>query len=101
MIYIIDKQGKKHSVEFKPGQTLLKVLIDNDLDEGVGICGGCCDCATCHVRAPDLQYLRLNKEEDVTLEAYALTRHDDSRLGCQLELTEDMNNYIFTIVNEN
>jgi len=100
MITIIDKENKKHLIDFKPGQTLLKTLIENNLDDGVGICGGCCDCATCHVRAPDLQYLRLNKEEDETLEAYALNRYDDSRLGCQFELTEDMDNYVFTIVNE-
>jgi len=101
MITIIDKENKTHLIDFTPGQTLLKVLIDNNLDEGVGICGGCCDCATCHVRAPECTNIPLNNEEDLTLEAYALNRYDDSRLGCQFELTEDMDNYVFTIVNEN
>ena len=42
----------------------------------------------------------INEEEDATLDAYALNRYNDSRLGCQIRLTEQMKGYKFTIVNE-
>lgn len=57
-------------------------------------CGGACECATCHVhlpangsQAPPLP--EVSDEEDDQLE-YALFADDDSRLACQVEITEDL-----------
>tara|TARA_B100000029_G_C17234046_1_gene836422 strand:- start:399 stop:704 length:306 start_codon:yes stop_codon:yes gene_type:complete len=100
MITIIDKLGRTNDVDFNIGETLLTCIVRNNLNHGVGICGGCCNCATCHVRVTGDDLNPINEEEDATLDAYALNRYDDSRLGCQIRLTEQMKGYKFTIVNE-
>jgi 2Fe-2S ferredoxin len=99
MITIIDKLGRTNEVDFNINETLLTCIVRNNLDHGVGICGGCCDCATCHVRVTGT-IDPVNEEEDATLDAYALNRYDDSKLGCQIRLTEQHDGSKFIIVNE-
>ena len=57
-----------------------------------GICGGICSCATCHCYIPDEWTDRipeLSEGEALMLES-ASHRRPDSRLGCQIPVTADM-----------
>jgi ferredoxin, 2Fe-2S len=45
---VVDRDGKAHEIEAKPGLKLMEIL--RELDYGVAaICGGLCSCATCHI----------------------------------------------------
>jgi len=84
-----DEQTK--SVQAYVGETLLRVAHRNEIDLE-GACEGVCACSTCHViLRPDL-YSSLpdpsEDEEDMLDMAFGLT--DTSRLGCQIEVTADM-----------
>ena len=48
---VVDRDGKEHDIEAKPGLKVMEIL--RELDYGVAaICGGLCSCATCHVQSP-------------------------------------------------
>ncbi|CAH0698432.1 unnamed protein product [Spodoptera exigua] len=86
--------GKKLETEAKVGDTLLDVVVNNDLNiEGYGACEGTLTCSTCHVVLKKEDYDRLpeeacDEERDMLDLAYGLT--DTSRLGCQITLTKDL-----------
>ncbi|CAB3222533.1 unnamed protein product [Arctia plantaginis] len=88
------KDGKRLETEAKVGDTLLDVVVNNDLNiEGYGACEGTLTCSTCHVFLKQSDYDRLpeepcDEERDMLDLAYGLT--DTSRLGCQITLTKDL-----------
>ncbi|XP_013184326.2 adrenodoxin-like protein 2, mitochondrial [Amyelois transitella] len=86
--------GKRLEAEAKVGDTLLDVVVNNDLNiEGYGACEGTLTCSTCHVILDPKDFDRLPEEaceveKDMLDLAYGLT--DTSRLGCQITLTKDL-----------
>ena len=86
----------------KEGQTLLDVGHGNLGDEMAGICGGDCECATCHVYV-DEPYLGLLDEQDEdetdTLDASAdfTPIKANSRLGCQIKLTAALDGMVVRV----
>ncbi|XP_037299308.1 2Fe-2S ferredoxin [Manduca sexta] len=86
--------GKRLETEAKVGDSLLDVVMNNDLNiEGYGACEGTLTCSTCHVILKQQDYDRLpeepcDEERDMLDLAYGLT--DTSRLGCQITLTKDL-----------
>eukprot|EP00112_Aurelia_sp_Birch-Aquarium-sp1_P003461 Seg1388.5 transcript_id=Seg1388.5/GoldUCD/mRNA.D3Y31 product="Adrenodoxin mitochondrial" protein_id=Seg1388.5/GoldUCD/D3Y31 len=99
-ITFLDRDGDKIKVQANVGDSLLDVAKDHDIDVE-GACEGTLACSTCHlVFRPD-QYEKLGldppseEELDMLDLAYGLT--DTSRLGCQIEVTEDMDGLELTI----
>ena len=90
-IYVTDFDGKEHELEALEGWRAMEVIRDWELPIKAE-CGGCCTCATCHVyvdgawmeKMPDMT----DEEEDRLDEAFEV--EDNSRLSCQIILTEDM-----------
>ncbi|CAH2101402.1 unnamed protein product [Euphydryas editha] len=86
--------GRKLEAEGKVGDSLLDVVVNNDLDiDGYGACEGTVTCSTCHVVLKQKDFDRLpeeagDEERDMLDLAYGLT--DTSRLGCQVILTKDL-----------
>lgn len=86
--------GKRLEAEGKVGDTLLDVIVNNDLQiDGYGACEGTLTCSTCHVVLKQEDFDRLpeeasDEERDMLDLAYGLT--DSSRLGCQITLSKDL-----------
>lgn len=87
--------GERIKIKGKEGDSLLDVVVNNNIDlDGFGACEGTLTCSTCHLifSKPDFDKLP-DKPGDEELDmldlAYDLT--DESRLGCQIYLTKDMN----------
>jgi 2Fe-2S ferredoxin len=86
-----DTQGK--TITAKPGQTLMKAAIAADIEGVAADCGGTLTCATCHVmvREPWLSQLpAITDDEDGMLDFAACARQVNSRLSCQITLTQEM-----------
>ena len=87
----IDRDGNETTVEAPLGDTILDIAHANDIDIE-GACEGCIACSTCHVVVEAKWYKKLpapsEDEEDMLDLAFGLTR--TSRLGCQIEITNDM-----------
>ncbi len=86
-----DTQGK--TIHAKPGQSLMRAAVAANLDGIAADCGGTLTCATCHVmvREPWASQLPpMTDDEDGMLDFAARARQSNSRLSCQITLTEAM-----------
>jgi len=65
--------------------------VQNGVDGIVAECGGNCQCATCHVYVEE-KFLSLldpiGEEQEVMLGSTASPRKPNSRLSCQIRVTE-------------
>ena len=91
LTFDIQKTNTKKTVDAVVGETILNVATKNGLPLE-GACEGHCACATCHVLLDEKVLSKLpepnEKEEDLLQVAFG--RKVNSRLGCQVEVKEDM-----------
>ena len=96
---VVDRDGKEHEVEAKPGLKVMEIL--RELDYGVAaICGGLCSCATCHVYVDENWADRLpqrQSDEQDLLTELSDYRPATSRLSCQVDFTDALNGLKVTI----
>ena len=100
-VHVTDREGNKHEIEGIEGWRVMEVIRDNDLPIKAE-CGGACSCATCHVyvaqdwlaKCPPMQ----DEEEEMLDEAFDV--EDNSRLSCQILLTEDLDGIEVTLAPE-
>lgn len=84
-------QTQCRSVSAKAGTSLMKAALAGDVEGVAADCGGTLTCATCHVmvREPWLSKLPpMHPDEDGMLDFAAVARQPNSRLSCQIMLTE-------------
>ena len=97
-----DREGKIHEIEIAAGDNIMEPL--RELDNGTeSLCGGMCSCATCHVFIQPDWFAKLEPAQDDELELLEETetyRKDESRLSCQLEFTDELDDLSFTIAPE-
>ena len=91
---IIDREGKLHEVEAPTdmAMNLMEVMRAYEIaPEGtIGICGGMAMCASCqcYVKS-DTKLPEMNDDEEAML-AEAFYVEDNSRLGCQIPITPEI-----------
>ena len=95
------RNGKLKKIDAEDGLTLMEVARDNDL--GIeGTCGGSISCCTCHVVIEKDWFSKVgpaNPDEEDMLDL-AVDLQPTSRLGCQIEVTPELNGLIVNIPNE-
>ena len=90
--YVSDS-GEVRIIDGVVGDSVMQTAIRNGLPGIVGECGGNLSCATCHVFVDDADLGRLEPPSDIEdemLEATAVERRPESRLSCQITLTEEL-----------
>lgn len=95
-ILFIEHNGKEHLVAAEVGKSVMQTAIDNMVPGIVGDCGGACSCATCHgfvdpAWMPKLA--KMSEEESGMLEG-ALNVESNSRLTCQIAVTEELDGIV-------
>ena len=94
----IKPDGSRQEVDAPLGHTILEIAHQNNIDLE-GACEGSLACSTCHIIVSDEDFERLPEptedEEDMLDLAYGLTR--TSRLGCQIEITEELDDLVVTL----
>jgi 2Fe-2S ferredoxin len=98
----IQPDGTQDVVEAASGSTVMETAIDNDIEGIVAECGGACSCATCHVYVAEEWLEKLppmSGQEDGMLEC-ALERRSNSRLSCQIEVTDALDGLVVTVPEE-
>ena len=89
-LIITDRSGKKSEIEYDSNFTLMEILRDNGYDIEAS-CGGCCACATCHVYIDEkwINTLKNMDDDEESMLDQAFDVKKNSRLSCQIELSED------------
>lgn len=96
-VHFINRDGEKITVKGSPGESLLDVVINEDLDiDGFGACEGTLACSTCHLIFEEDVFEKLGRITDEEMDmldlAYGLT--DTSRLGCQVCLSKALDGLV-------
>jgi 2Fe-2S ferredoxin len=90
-ITYISYSGDQKQVEVPIGDSVMEGAVQNGIDGIVAECGGSCMCATCHVYVEEQFLDRLNpieETEEEMLGSTAAERKPNSRLSCQLAVTD-------------
>jgi 2Fe-2S ferredoxin len=97
-MFFIDKKGSSRACDFATGDTILMVARKNNIDIE-GACDGSMACATCHVIVAPQWIAELptaSEGENAMLDiATGVTKN--SRLGCQIILTNALDGLTVTI----
>ncbi len=92
-VICIDADGEQSELEAQEGWTLMQATVSEGIDGIEAECGGSCCCATCHVYVDESYLDRLDapseQEQGMLAETVAERRHN-SRLACQIKLTQDL-----------
>lgn len=90
-ITVIDREKQPHEIEVPTdmGLSLMEVCKASDLPVE-GTCGGMALCASCHVYVQSDHELPDPTDAEMDMLDSAFFVQANSRLGCQLKLTDDM-----------
>ena len=94
------------TINFKRGQEIIPVQVDEgmtimeaardygNIPEIPGDCGGCCACATCHIKVDENWIDKIGKVDENSFEGSLIEYEKGynpnlSRLGCQIQLNKE------------
>tara|TARA_B100000989_G_scaffold248608_1_gene196101 strand:+ start:69 stop:380 length:312 start_codon:yes stop_codon:yes gene_type:complete len=100
-IIVTNRDGKKHEIDVDPNFTLMEAIRDKGFDIEAS-CGGCCACATCHVYIDEKWRTKVTKlnDDEVSMLDLAFDVRDNSRLSCQIELSDELDGLEIQIAQE-
>jgi len=89
-ITYVTAEGVEYPVDVGDQQSLMEGAILNDVPGIIGLCGGICSCATCHCYIDPEWAAKLSTptEGELTMLERAFDRRPESRLGCQVVVTD-------------
>ena len=94
----IDSAGTARTVDAQNGATVMETALRNSVPGIEAECGGACACATCHVYVAPEWTEAVGKpsqmEEDML--DFAAEVRPNSRLSCQIKVTEALDGLIVT-----
>ncbi|MFT3904719.1 MAG: 2Fe-2S iron-sulfur cluster-binding protein [Steroidobacteraceae bacterium] len=101
LLRVVDRDGAEHQMNIETGGKLMETL--RDMDDGVtAICGGMCSCATCHiyVDADWFGKLPAPMSDETDMLKDLSTHKANSRLSCQIDVTDALDGLRVTIAPE-
>lgn len=93
----IETSGTRHEIDIPDGWTLMQAAQHAGIDGIEGECGGSCACATCHVYVDEAYLDKLappSETEDKMLDGTACERQANSRLGCQIKMSPELDGIV-------
>ena len=91
-ITYVEHDGTEHVVDSQTGVSLMQAAIDNLVPGIDADCGGECSCATCHVMVNEnwLEKVGPPGEMEESMLNLNPERQENSRLSCQVEVSEEL-----------
>jgi ferredoxin, 2Fe-2S len=96
-VTFIDHTGQSRSVDAPPGMSVADAALGSRIPGIEADCGGFCACATCHVYLDDDWFARVPPPDELEtgmLDTEALDRRPNSRLACQLRLSDALDGLV-------
>ena len=92
-ITYIDYEGNSKTIKVDNGLSVMEGAIQNDIPGIDADCGGSMACATCHVYVEEKWLDKLSKPEDAEVDMIdmAYEPKKNSRLSCQIIVTDELN----------
>ena len=91
-ITYVEHDGTEHVVDSQTGVSLMQAAIDNLVPGIDADCGGECSCATCHIMVNEnwLEKVGPPGEMEESMLDLNPERQENSRLSCQVEVSEEL-----------
>jgi 2Fe-2S ferredoxin len=98
-ITFIEDNGTTHVVDAAVGQSVMEAATTNMIPGVIGECGGSCSCATCHVYVDEAWFGKLPPADEMELGMLegAVEPGPQSRLSCQIKITDEMDGLVARI----
>ena len=93
-----DFQGNSKTVEVDNGLSVMEGAIQNNIPGIDADCGGAMACATCHVYVEEKWLDKLSKAEEAEVDMIdmAYEPKKNSRLSCQIIVSDELNGLVVT-----
>ena len=97
-ITYIDTSNNKKTIEIENGLSVMEGAVQNNIPGIDADCGGGMACATCHVYVKEEWFNKIPKAEDAEQDMIdmAFEPKKNSRLSCQIIVSEDLDGLIVT-----
>jgi len=97
-ISFIDFERTERTVDANVGDSVMEAATNNDVPGIDADCGGACACATCHVYVNEDWMNVVGKPDDIESEMLSVAEEvkHNSRLSCQIRITDKMDGLIVT-----
>jgi len=95
----VTRDGARHDFDVENGCSVMQGAINSNIEGIVAECGGACACATCHGYIDEAwmdEVPPMDDMENSMLDA-AVDRRHNSRLTCQIEMSEELDGLIVHI----
>ena len=92
----IEHDGKEHTVDIKPGLSVMEGAIRNNVPGIDADCGGACACATCHVYVDPDWVAAAGKPSamEESMLDFAEGVEPNSRLSCQIRVSDALDGMV-------
>jgi len=93
-----DNQGNSKTLEVENGFSVMEGAIQNNVPGIDADCGGSMACATCHVYVEEKCLNKLPKAEEAEVDMIdmAFEPKKNSRLSCQITVTDELDGLVVT-----
>ena len=101
-IQATDRDGTLHQIEARENMSLMEIIRRAGLSVEA-LCGGSCQCATCHVFVEEPWLSKLKPQTDfelAALEGEGSEMRVNSRLSCQVRWSDELDGIILTVAPE-
>ncbi len=96
IITYVEHNGARHTLILKPGESLMRGAVMNNVPGIDADCGGACACATCHIFVDAAWADRVAKRSamEASMLEFAEGVRDTSRLACQIKVEDNLDGLI-------
>jgi 2Fe-2S ferredoxin len=97
MVTYVLPSGASRQLDVPTGMSVMQAALNHRIDGILGECGGSCMCATCHVYVDPAFLSRIPpaaSNEKSMLSIAAEGPHPNSRLSCQIKMTEALDGIV-------
>jgi 2Fe-2S ferredoxin len=99
----IDFAGNTTELDLANGMTLMQGAVMNGIDGIEGECSGSCACATCHCYIDEAfldKLPEMSENEDELLDGTVSERLPNSRLSCQIRMSDALDGIVVRLPEE-
>ena len=95
-IVFIGHDGVRYELDAQNASTVMETAVKNGVPGIEAECGGACACATCHVYVDPAWASKLPAREEMedSMLDFALDVRPESRLSCQLKVTDALDGLV-------
>ena len=97
-IVLIDRQGVSHSLEAPTDMNMNLMELCKSYEFPVqGICGGMAMCASCQIYVHSENIFKDKSDDEDAMLSEAFFVKENSRLGCQIQITDELDGLMFEL----